>query len=171
MTYEGFFDFFKKKESDDDRIALIYLKRLKNLKSFLEGGEVSPYEIVSNHDIDEDKKYLRYNLTFDDGVIRICKAQADKKFKQGWNLQSQKEFIEQGCVKKNNHVLYLFDIKRAEECVVADWTILEELFEMAEWCFNKNNQNIRINKIKKDINPSADLLDDDIWGDIPLDKR
>ena len=35
-TYEGFFDFFKKKKSDDDQIAEDYLKRLEHLKSFLE---------------------------------------------------------------------------------------------------------------------------------------
>jgi len=152
-TYEGFFDFFKKKKSEDDQIGEDYLKRLKNLKSFLEKGGVSPYEIVSKHDIDEDSKYLRYTLTFDDGAIRICKVEADKKYRQGWNLQTQKEFIERGCVKKNNHVLYLLDIKRVEECLLADWTILEDIFEMAEWCFNKNQKNIRINKIKGDMNP------------------
>jgi hypothetical protein len=30
-TYEGFFDFFKKKESDDDKIVKDYIKRFKNL--------------------------------------------------------------------------------------------------------------------------------------------
>lgn len=171
-TYEGFFDFFKKKESEDDKIAQGYLKRLEHLKSFLEKGEVSPYEIVfSDHNSDADRSYLRYTFTFDDGAVRICKAEADKKFRHGWNEETQKDFIDQGCVKKNNHVLYMLDIKRVDECVIADWTILEELFELAEWCFKKNKQNIRINRIKGDINPSADLLDDDIWGDTPLDKR
>jgi hypothetical protein len=171
-TYEGFFDFFKKKESEDDKIAQGYLKRLEHLKSFLEKGEVSPYEIdFSEHNSDADRSYLRYTFTFDDGAVRICKAEADKKFNNGWAEETQKDFIDQGCVKKNNHVLYMLDIKRVDECVIADWTILEELFELAQWCFNKNKQNIRINRIKGDINPSADLLDDDIWGDTPLDKR
>jgi len=26
-------------------------------------------------------------------------------------------------------------------------------------------------RIRGNMNPAADLLDDDIWGDIPLDKR
>jgi hypothetical protein len=35
----------------------------------------------------------------------------------------------------------------------------------------KDKDNIRISNIRGNINPAADLLDNDIWGNIPLGDR
>ena len=172
MTYEGFFDFFKKSESDDDKIVKDYIKRLDHLKTYLERGKVAPYDILINTDGTEqgESYYTRYRFIFDDSAIKIVKAESDKKY-TGWNIESQKDFIEQGGVKKKNSVFYLLSIERAEETVRGSADLLEDLYELAEWCFRRNKENKRIAKIRGNMNPAADLLDDDIWGDTPLDKR
>jgi hypothetical protein len=107
---------------------------------------------------------------FDDSPIRIAKAQADRKY-TGWNVETQKDFIEQGCVKKNNSVFYLLSIDSAEETVRGSADLLEDLYELAEWCFKRNKENQRIKKIRGNMNPAADLLDDDIWGGVDPEHR
>lgn len=172
-TYEGFFDFFKKKESDDDKIVKDYIKRLEHLKSYLEKGEVAPYDILINKEGTEQGEmyFTRYMFMFDDSPIRIAKAESDRKYSQGWNQESQKDFIEQGCVKKNNWVFYLLYMENADESVIGSPDLLEDLYELAGWCFNRNKENKRIKKIRGNMNPAADLLDDDIYGDTPVNKR
>ena len=172
-TFEGFFDIFKKKRSDDDKIVMDYIKRLERLKSYLEKGEVAPYEITISTEGTEpgDQYYTKYRFQFDDSPIRIIKAQADEEFRRGWNEESQKSFFDQGAVKKNNHVFYKLHIENADESVRADVDLLEEMHELSEWCFKTNKENIRIKKIRGNMNPAADLLDDDIYGDTPVVKR
>jgi hypothetical protein len=172
-TYEGFFDIFKKKKSEDDKIVMDYIKRLEHLKSYLEKGGVAPYDITTNPEGTEpgEKYFSRYRFQFDDSPIRIVKVEADRKYPKGWNEESQKSFFEQGAVKKNNHVFFLLDIENVDETVKADVDLMEELFELAHFCYKQNKENKRIKKIRGNMNPAADLLDDDIWGDIPLDKR
>lgn len=171
-TYEGFFDFLKKKKSEDDTIVEDYMNRLEHLKSHLEKGGVSPYEILINTEGTEqgESYYTRYRFMFDDSPIRIAKAQADRKY-TGWNVETQKDFIEQGCVKKNNSVFYLLSIDSADETVRGSADLLEDLYELAEWCFKRNKENKRIKKIRGNMNPAADLLDDDIWGGVDPEHR
>ena len=172
-TYEGFFDFFKKKKSEDDKIVMDYIKRLEHLKSYLEKGGVAPYEItISTVDTEPGERYYtRYRFQFDDSPIRIIKTESDKKYRNGWGPETQQNYLDQGAVKKDNHVFYKLYIENADESFRADVDLLEEMHELAEWCFKKNKENQRIKKIRGNMNPAADLLDDDIWGDIPLDKR
>jgi len=172
-TYEGFFDFFKKKKSGDDEIAKTYIKRLEHLKSHLEKGNNSPYNILINTEGTEEGEqyYTRYMVKFDDSPIRISHVAADEKYSAGWNQESQKGFINDGAVEKNNRIFYRLYIENVDESVIADVSLLEELFELIDWCFKKNKENTRINKIKGDINPAADLLDDGIWGDLPINDR
>jgi hypothetical protein len=66
-------------------------------------------------------------------------------------------------VKKNNNVFYKLYIENADESVRADVDLLEEMHELSEWCFKQNKENKRIKKIRGNMNPAADLLDDDIW--------
>ena len=173
-TYEGFFDIFKKKKSEDDKIVMDYIKRLEHLKSYLEKGGVAPYDITINLNGTEtgEQYFTRYRFQFDDSPIRIVKAEADRKYRRGWSEEIQKQFInDDGAVKKNNNVFYKLYIENADESVRADVDLLEEMHELSEWCFKQNKENKRIKKIRGNMNPAADLLDDDIWGDTPVDKR
>ena len=172
-TFEGFFDIFKKKRSADDEIVIDYIKRLEHLKTYLEKGEVAPYEITTNPEGTEpgEKYFSRYRFMFDDSPIRIVKTQSDSKYGQGWGQETQKNYIDQGCVKKNNHVFYKLHMENADEPVKANVDLLEEFHELAEWCYKTNKENIRIKKIRGNMNPAADLLDDDIYGNTPVGKR
>lgn len=172
-TFEGFFDIFKKKRSADDKIVIDYIKRLEHLKTYLEKGEVAPYEITTSTEGTEqgENYYRRYRFMFDDSPIRIIKAQADRKYRQGWSRETQQNYIDQGAVKKDNHVFYKLHMENADEPVKADVDLLEELHELAEWCYKTNKENIRIKKIRGNMNPAADLLDDDIYGNTPVGKR
>lgn len=172
-TYEGFFDIFKKKRSEDDKIVMDYIKRLERLKSYLEKGGVAPYEIsISTEGTEAGEQYFtRYRFQFDDSPIRIIKTEADQKYGNGWGPETQKNYLDGGAVKKNNNVFYKLYIENADESVRADVDLLEEIHELAEWCFKQNKENQRIKKIRSNMNPAADLLDDDVWGDTPLDKR
>ena len=172
-TFEGFFDIFKKKRSADDKIVIDYIKRLEHLKTYLEKGEVAPYEITISTEGTEpgENYYKRYRFMFDDSPIKIIKAQADRKYRNGWSLETQQGYIDQGAVKKDNHVFYKLHMENVDEPVKANVDLLEEFHELAEWCFKTNKENIRIKKIRGNMNPAADLLDDDIYGDTPVGKR
>lgn len=171
-TFEGFLDIFKKKRSDDDKIVLEYIKRLEHLKDHLKVGGVSPYEISSNNtDSDDTHEYRRYRFIFDDGAIRIMKAEISSRYR-GWNRETQENYIRTGGIKKNEHVFFALFFENADdESSKSDVTLLEKLFELADYCFKRNKENIRINKIKFDMNPSSDLLDNDLYGDTPIDER
>lgn len=105
-TYEGLFDFFRKKseddKSEDDKIALEFTKRLEKVHG------ISPYTIKINTEGTEDGEqyWTRYKIDFDDTPIRIVKVEADRKYKNGWNVEYQKTLINQGAVRKSNHILY-----------------------------------------------------------------
>ena len=172
-TFEGFFDIFKKKRSEDDKIVMDYIKRLEHLKSYLEKGEVAPYEIsISTEGTEPGEQYFtRYRFQFDDSPIRIIKTQADRKYNSGWSRETQKNYLDQGAVKKDNHVFYKLHMENADEPVKANVDLLEEMHELSEWCFKQNKENQRIKKIRGNMNPAADLLDDDIYGNTPVGKR
>jgi hypothetical protein len=172
-TFEGFFDIFKKKRSADDKIVMDYIRRLEHLKTYLEKGEVAPYEIaISTEKTEPGERYFtRYRFQFDDSPIRIIKTESDRKYRLGWNRETQQNYIGQGAVKKDNWVFYKLHMENADEPVKASVDLLEEFHELAEWCFKTNKENIRIKKIRVNMNPAADLLDDDIYGNTPVGKR
>ena len=104
-------------------------------------------------------------------ILNKKETQSDSKYGQGWGQETQKNYIDQGCVKKNNHVFYKLHMENADEPVKANVDLLEEFHELAEWCYKTNKENIRIKKIRGNMNPAADLLDDDIYGNTPVGKR
>lgn len=168
----GFFDFLKKKVSGDDEIVSSYITRLKHLRDHLDCGEVSPYTIMVNLEgtVEGESYYTRYRFEFDDGPIRVIKVECDIKY-VAWDREVQSELIKGGAVKMNHRIFYLLFIEYCEEYVKADVDLMEEIFVLADFCYNKNKDNIRISKIRGNINPAADLLDNDIWGNIPLGDR
>ena len=158
-TYEGLFDFFRKK-SEDDKIALDYIKRLERVKG------ISPYPLSYNpQGTDDDSEMMRYRVIFDDTPIRIGRYRViNPSLTRGFNQQTQKDWIGQGAVKKNNKVFYALIIETTDgqEYVLASWDILEELFDLTEKVFKENKTAKRIKKIRDEMNPAADILDDNL---------
>ena len=160
-TYEGLFDFFRKK-SEDDKIALDFIKRLERVKG------ISPYPLSYNPEGgDEDTELMRYRVIFDDTPIRIGRySVTNPRITIGWNEETQSRWIkEDGAVKKNNKVFYRLYLETPDESVLASWNILEELFDLTEKVFKENKTAMRIKKIRDEMNPAADLLDNDLDDD------
>ena len=157
-TYEGLFDFFREK-SEDDKIALEFIKRLKRVKG------ISPYPLSSKKVSYEDSELMRYRVIFDDTPIRIGRySVTNPRITRGWDKETQKGWIEQGAVKKNNKVFYALIIETTDdhEGVLASWNILEELFDLTEKVFKENKTAIRIKNIQDEMNPAADVLNKDL---------
>ena len=159
-TYEGLFDLFRKK-SEDDKLALDFMKRLQRIKG------LSPYKIEKGtHGTIEGQEYwTSYRIFFDDTPIIVTKAQADRKYKQGWNAETQESWIKHGYVKKNNHTFFGVIAEYVDEPIVCSPSIAEDLFDLTEEVYNRNIKLSRIKKIRDDMNPAADKLDPDIWGE------
>jgi hypothetical protein len=157
-TYEGLFDFFRKK-SEDDNIALEFIKRLKRVKG------ISPYPLSYNpQGSDEDTELMRYRVIFDDTPIRIGRySVTNPRFSRGWDEETQERWIrEDGAVKKNNKVFYRLYLETPDESVLAKCDILEELFDLTEKVFKENKTAKRIKKIRDEMNPAADVLNKDL---------
>ena len=167
-THEGLFDFFRKK-SEDDKIALEFINRLERVKG------ISPYPLSYNPEgSDEDSEMMRYRVIFDDTPIRIGRySVTNPRITRGWGEETQKDWIEQGAVKKNNKVFYALIIETTDdqEYVLASWDILEELFDLTEKVFKENKTAKRIKKIRDEMNPAADVLNKDLDDESdPIDE-
>ncbi len=162
-TYEGFFDFFRKKQkSEDDKIIDMYITRLKRVKG------ICPYKIEFDDEGTEEGEmyYLRYKVYFDDVTFKIGKAEADRKYSSGWNEETQKGFFSQNLSKKNNNIFYGMWVYPGNDTDIVDiksnWEKLEELYELTEEVYKNDKEARRIKKIKDEINPAADRLDPDM---------
>lgn len=156
---EGLFDLFRKK-SEDDKIALEFIKRLKRVKG------ISPYPLSYNPEGgDEDTELMRYRVIFDDTPIRIGRySVTNPRITRGWDEETQSRWIkEDGAVKKNNKVFYRLYLENPDESVLASWNLLEELFDLTEKVFKENKTAKRIKKIQDEMNDAADLMDPEIY--------
>lgn len=157
---EGILDFFRSK-SEDDKIALEFIKRLEKVEG------ISPYPLTYNSQgTDEDIEMMRYRVIFDDTPIRIGRYSViNPTLTRGFNQQTQKDWIQQGAVKKNNKLFYALFIETidGQEYVSASWRVLEELYDLTEKVFKENKTAMRIKKIRDEINPAADKLDSEIY--------
>ena len=159
-TYEGLFDLFRKK-SEDDKLALDFMKRLQRIKG------ISPYKIEKGTEGTEEGEmyFTRYKIFFDDTPIKISKGWADSKYRSGWNEETQEEYIKDGCVKKNNHVFFKLYVQYPDAIIIASPNIMEDFFDLAEEVYNRDVKLRRIKKIRDEMNPAADKLDPDIYGE------
>ena len=157
-TYEGFFDFFRK-QSEDDKIVDMYIKRLKRIK------DISPYKITfsDNGTVPNEQYWTKYKVEFEDVPFRVVKAEADGRF-TFWSEQTQKNYLEGGNVKKNDCIFYgmiTFPMGDAVR-VTPSLRKIEELFHLVEEVYKKDQNARRIKKITDEINPAADRLDPDM---------
>ena len=159
-TYEGLFDFFRKK-SEDDKLALDFMKRLQRIKG------ISPYKIEKDTEstIEGEQYWTKYRIFFDDTIIKITKAQADAKYRLGWTKETQRGYIKNGAVKKNDHVFFGLVAEYVGEHIVCNPSIIEEFFDLTEEVYNRNIKLSRIKKIRDEMNPAADKLDPEIYGE------
>jgi hypothetical protein len=157
---EGFFDFLRK-QSEDDKIVDTFIKRLKKIKS------ISPYDITFNDDgsVQGEQYYSKYYIKFDDVPFRITKGEADEKYRRGWSLETQEGYLEEGAVKKSDHIFYgIWAYPMGEKVrVTASLRKTEELFKLVEEVYKKDLNARRIKKIRDEINDAADLMDDEIY--------
>jgi len=157
---EGFFDFLRK-QSEDDKIVDTFIKRLKRIK------DISPYDITFNDDdTEQGEQYCsRYRVEFEDVPFRVVRIVSDRKYRDGWDNETQKEWIKSGYIKKSNHIFYyIFTFPMSEKIrVTASLRKTEELFKLVEEVYKKDLNARRIKKIRDELNDAADLMDDEIY--------
>ena len=151
-TYEGFFDFLKKKESEDDKIALSYINRLNKVNG------LSPYQIEEDIDEHDGFDIIGYQVTFDDTPIRSTKLISNRKY--GFSKESQELLKERGAIKKNDNEFYALSVncEDSKEMVYARYSLLEDLHNLCKKVYDTDLNTKRLQKINKNINPAADLI-------------
>jgi hypothetical protein len=143
---EGFFDFFKK-ETEDDKIAIKFINRLEKIK-----GE-SPYKIIDVNDAgdlpywvsqlpkeNKEEYYSQvYVVKFDDvDLITTNDRSSDGICSTKWKVGIGNDDI--------------------SELIYAKESIRKKIFELVDDIYKRDKEIKRINKIKREINPSADKL-------------
>lgn len=136
------FNLFKRKISDDDKIALEYINRLQKVK------DVNPYkiEIIEERRV-EGGYLLSYKIIFEDTPILI-------------------EHIELRTFTDGNWVLIDEPAHQLSVDCEGEWVIveckkkyLEQLFHLVHKIYKDDINRKRINKINTNINPAADKID------------
>ena len=143
---EGIFDFFKRKETEDDKIAIEFLKRLEKIK------DKSPYKII---DLDENSlphwiselpkenvsSYYSqvYMVKFDDvDLVTTNDRSHEGKCWYPWKLCIGNESI--------------------AEIINANDRLRKKVFQIVDKIYKRDKEIKRIERIKKEINPDADQL-------------
>jgi hypothetical protein len=153
LVNEELFGMFRKK-SEEDKIVIEFINRLKKITG------ISPYIIeFSDAGTEQGESYkTRYSIFFDDIPIRISKLEADRKYKEGWNEETQNSWIKDGGIKKSNHVFYGIFAINIKEYITCSPKIAEELFNLIEKVYKQDKKYTKIKKIKDEFNPGADLI-------------
>lgn len=147
-TYEGLFGFFDKK-SEDDKIVINYINRLKKVKG------ISPYDIEL---IEPGTLLTGYKIIFDDTPIRIFRAfTAD-----GFIVDSISLLKGRGFSQKNNSEFYLLEIQCEGEWIKSTGSVkyLNQLYDISESVYIADENEKRLDKIKGSFNSAADLIEE-----------
>lgn len=155
-TYEGFFDFLKRKDSEDDKIVLSYINRLNKVEG------LSPYRIESDTANNEGFDVIGYDISFDDTPIRSTKVVSFRKY--GFDQRSQKYLTEMGAVRKNDKEFYALSVncEGEREMVYSRVSLLEELHKLCKKVYDADVNAKRLQRINKNINPAADLMNEQL---------
>ena len=156
-TYEGFFD-FKSKLTEDDEIALSFMKRLKKVKG------ISPYSITyTPGDRTNSYQIDKYEVNFDDTPIKLWSV-VSTNVTSGFDEQSQEALLNKGLSKINNSEFYAFIIfcEGEQEKCKANGKIIKELFDLVKSVYENDKEARRIEHIKVNMNDQADLIDESI---------
>ena len=152
---EGFFDLFKKKGTEDDKIAQEFINRLEKVK-----GE-SPYDIslieenlpswVHELPKSESEYYSKiYLVKFDDLDLIITNDSHSLIYTQtGQFAKSKKSNYKWKLVIGNDDIA---------EKINASESIRKKIFELVDKIYKKDKEIKRLQKIRREINPDADVL-------------
>jgi len=161
---EGFLDFFKK-DTPDDKITLDIINRLEKVK------DINPYSIqeikdtvkelpswmlrfVGNPTQDETESFSKiYLVKFDDVDIVITNDRHD--------LIHTQTGAPAGYEKCKNPWKFFIgsDISDLAEKIKSKESYREKLFHLVDKIYTEDIQRKRINRIRSEINPGADLLE------------
>jgi len=154
LLEEGLFDFFSKKVTEDDKIALEYIKRLKKVKG------ISPYKITKDA-ISSAWTSALWEVDFEDTPIKLYVV----KSSSGFDVQSQELLISKKLTKYSRYEFYGLKIKCEGESEICKSSakVLKELAELIESVYENDKEARRIENISINMNAAADLIDESIY--------
>lgn len=133
-----FFDFLKRNDDEENKIALQFINRLKKVTTD------NPYDIKNKLYTNTVGKSIGYEVIFDDTPIVIRRVEYNKR------------------CKENNYTLskyrFLVSCEGEYEEVNCREKYQEILFELVEKIYNDDINRKKIDKINTNINPAADRL-------------
>jgi len=153
LLEEGLFDFFSKKETEDDKIALAYIKRLKKVRG------ICPYKITKD-DTSSDTSYTlnKWEVDFEDTPIKLWAIKSTRS--SGFDEQSQQLLLSKKLAKYSKYEFYGLNVKcegELENCK-ASAKVLKELVELVESVYESDKEARRIEHIRVNMNDAADLI-------------
>jgi hypothetical protein len=153
LLEEGLFDFFSKKVTEDDKIALEYTKRLNKVKG------ISPYKITKDDTSNGDSYTInKWEVDFEDTPIKLWAIVST--INSGFDEQSQQLLLSKKLAKYSKYEFYGLNIKcegELENCK-ASAKVLKELVELVETVYENDKEARRIEHIKINMNDAADLI-------------
>jgi|688.fasta_scaffold132098_2 hypothetical protein len=139
---EGFLDYFKK-DTDEDKVALEFIKRLEKVK------DINPYEIKKREMSNNAGSYLGYKVIFDDTPIFIKRIKYNQRH------------------ERNDYTLLKYKL---EIQLTGDWEEInckdryyEKIFELVDKIYKSDEHKNKMDKITTEINPAADLIGESIY--------
>ena len=151
-THEGFFDFLKKKESEDDKITQIYIDRLESVDG------ISPYSIDYSElnvlDNNDDAKVYKYKINFHDTPIYIMRGKIVNPSFNRFTPEVNTKLKNEGAIFKSSSEFFQLYLPHQTSNVKGSYQKLEELFELTEKVYKEDIEAVRIKKIRDDINTS-----------------
>ena len=155
-TYEGFFDLFKSQPSEDDKIALEYIARLKKVKG------ISPYKITYDQgNRDSTFEIDKWLVDFEDTPIKLWSVISLRP--RGFDEQSQLLLLNKKLIKISNKEFIGINViceGEPENCKTKA-KIAKELLDLVKSVYENDKETRRIEKIKINMNKAADLIEDE----------
>lgn len=158
LLEEGLFDFFSKKETEDDKIASAYIKRLKKVRG------ICPYKITKDDTCNGDSYTInKWEVDFEDTPIKLWSIISTRS--SGFDEQSQQLLLSKKLAKYSKYEFYGLNIKcegELENCK-ASAKVLKELVELVESVYENDKEARRIEHIRVNMNDAADLIGESIY--------
>jgi hypothetical protein len=158
LLEEGLFDFFSKKETEDDKIASAYIKRLKKVRG------ICPYKITKDDTSNGDSYTInKWEVDFEDTPIKLWSIISTRS--SGFDEQSQQLLLSKKLAKYSKYEFYGLNIKcegELENCK-ASAKVLKELVELVESVYENDKEARRIEHIRVNMNDAADLIGESIY--------
>jgi len=155
-TYEGFFDFFKSQPTEDDKIALEYIARLKIVRG------ISPYKITLDEgNNSEAHKVNKWIVDFEDTPIKLWEAVSFKTL--GFDEESQILLLTKKLIKISNKEFIGMNViceGESENCHPRA-KIAKELLDLVKSVYENDKEARRIEHIRINMNKAADLIEDE----------